>query len=116
MCFGCKQADKHMHISFSPYIMKPARLHNIPIAYLCTLMPMRACEGSCRMCPLTTMSKSKAPSESRPLTMWVILRISPANTQSRHISLHINSCSKISCLRVEPMKSYLWQTPPASPA
>lgn len=38
---------------------------------------MSACEGSCRMCPFTTMSSNKAPSESRPLAMWVILKISP---------------------------------------
>lgn len=54
------------------------------MAYSFTLMLMSACEGSCRMCPFTTMSSNNAPSESRPLAMWVILRISPTNIQLHH--------------------------------
>lgn len=50
-------------------------------------MLISACEGSCRMCPFTTMSSNNAPSESRPLAMWVILRISPNNINiNKHYS------------------------------
>lgn len=58
----------------------------ICMVYSFTLMLMSACEGSCRMCPFTTMSSNNAPSESRPLAMWVILRISPTKIRSHHMS------------------------------
>lgn len=109
---------------------------------------MSACEGSCRMCPFTTMSSNNAPSESRPLAMWVILRISPSKIQlnHRHLSdfnLLTLFTSKIikstfslltaykhlveltmytvytiwrAVWRPRPFHSYLWQTPPVSPA
>lgn len=68
---------------FSHWTLKSIRINltagecMIQWLYFFTLTLMSAWEGSCRMCPLTTMSSSSAPSESRPLAMWVIRRISP---------------------------------------
>lgn len=92
-------------------------------------MLMSACEGSCRMCPFTTMSSNNAPSESRPLAMWVILRISPTkihiNIYMILLTAHMHQVEPALCIYINmytclytahqgPVRSYLWRTPPAS--